>query len=147
MPRIVANSRIEIEMTPLPDGQPPSVFVPDSPLTLWRTRIPALLCRKDAASVRMALCGTRIEGETNWREAISGEDDDFAAIAIGICIRQAKKYPFDAPEIDISVSAVLAYALLGDAASAVVMSWALKNRAKFDRPCALYSDLWLVSNF
>ncbi len=147
MPRIVASSRIEIEMPLLPDGQPPSEFGPDSPLTLWRTRVPTHLCRKDAASVRLALCGTRIAGETNWREAISGENDDFAAIAIGICIRQTKKYPFDAVEIDMSVSAVLAYALLGDAASAVVMSWALKNRARFDRPCALYSDLWLVSNF
>jgi hypothetical protein len=95
----------------------------------------------------MALCGTRIDGEANWREVISGDHDDCAAIAIGICIRQMKKYPVDAAEIDLAVSAMLAYALLGDAASAMVMSWALKRRSRIDPCCALYSDLWLVANF
>jgi hypothetical protein len=92
------------------------------------------------------LAGLCVECEPRWREAATG-DAEHAAAAIGICVRQVRKHPINAPEVDLAVSATLAYALLGDAACAVLMAWALKHRAKIDPPCDLLSDLWLVADF
>jgi|GEM_PF-4068599 len=119
----------------------------NAPLTWWRTRMPNQFRRKDAASLRIALAGTRIIGEPRWQDAATGDDKSYAATAIGICVRQMKEHPVTAPEVDIAVSATLAYALLGDAACAVLMSWALKHRATIDPPCAQLSDLWLIADF
>jgi hypothetical protein len=93
------------------------------------------------------LAWTEIEREPRWRDATTGQDEDDGALAIGICVRQIKQYPINAVEVDLAVSATLAYALLGDAASMVLISWALKHRAKIDPPCALLSDLWLIADF
>lgn len=76
-----------------------------------------------------------------------GDGKAHAAVAIGICVRQIKKHPIIATEVDFAVSATLAYALLGDAASAVLMAWALKHRAKIEPRCAVLSDFWLISDF
>ena len=97
--------------------------------------------------MRFALAGTRIESEPHWPDAARGDGEGYAAIAIGICVRQIKRHPINAPEVDMAVSATLAYALLGDAASAVLLSWALKHRAKVEPGCAVLSDLWLVADF
>lgn len=126
------------------DSQPPDKH---APLTWWRTRRPNQFCKKDAASVRLALAGTRIESEMRWQDAATGDCEDDAASAIGICVRQIKQHPINADEVDLAVSATLAYALLGDPASAVLLSWALKHRAKIDPCCDLLSDLWLVAEF
>lgn len=119
----------------------------DGPLIWWRKRTPDQFARRDAASLRLALTATRLDNETRWRDTITGDVQEYAATAIGICVRQIKKHPIDSTEVDIAVSATLSYALLGDAASAVLMSWALKHRAKIDPPCALLSDLWLLADF
>lgn len=119
----------------------------DLPLTWWRKRTPDQLVRRDAASLRMALTATHLENEALWRDTITGDVQEYAATAIGICVRQIKTHRIDATEVDIAVSATLSYALLGDAACAVLMSWALKHRARIDPPCALLSDLWLLADF
>lgn len=119
----------------------------DHPLIWWRRRGPDQFVRRDAASLRLALTATHLDDETRWRDTITGDVQEYAATAIGICVRQIKKHPIDSIEVDIAVSATLSYALLGDAASAVLMSWALKHRAKIDPPCALLSDLWLLADF
>jgi len=119
----------------------------NTPFTWWRTRTPDQFQRIDAASLRMALAGTRIVDEPRWQDAATGDDRSYAATAIGICVRQVKEYPINAAEVDLAVSAILAYAILGDAASAILMAWALKHRAKIDPPCALLSDLWLIADF
>jgi len=121
-------------------------MLPEVPLAWWRNRRPSRLFRKDSASLRLALAGTRIESEPRWSDAATGDCQD-GALAIGICVRQIKQHPINAIEVDLAASATLAYALLGDAASAVLLSWALKHRAKIDPPCALLSDLWLVADF
>lgn len=125
----------------------PPLTAGNAPLVWWRTWMPTQFRRKDAASLRIALAGTRIIGEPRWQDAATGDDKSYAATAIGICVRQMKEHPVTASEVDIAVSATLAYALLGDAACAVLMSWALKHRAKIDPPCALLSDLWLIADF
>lgn len=130
-----------------PAGAAASVVEPEAPLAWWRRRRPDQLFRKDAASLRLALAGTCIKGEARWRDAAAGDFEGDGALAIGICVRQIKRHPMDAIEVDLAVSATLANALLGDAASTVLMSWALKHRAKLDPPCALLSDLWLVADF
>jgi len=93
------------------------------------------------------LAGTRIESEDCWQDAAIGDGKALAAVAIGICVRQIKKHPIIATEVDLAVSATLAYALLGDAASAVLLAWALKHRAKIEPRCAVLSDFWLISDF
>jgi hypothetical protein len=97
--------------------------------------------------LRIALGGTRIESEDRWQDAALGDRKRHAATAIGICVRQIKKHPIIATEVDFAVSATLAYALLGDAASAVLLAWALKHRAKIEPRCAVLSDFWLISDF
>lgn len=119
----------------------------DTPLVWWRTRRPNRLHRTDAASLRLALVGTRIQHEPRWSDAATGDHQTYAAAAIGICVRQFRIHPINATEIDLAVSATLAFALLGDAASAVLISWALRHRAKIDPPCAKLSDLWLIADF
>jgi hypothetical protein len=66
-----------------------------------------------------------------------GDAKAHAAVAIGICVRLIKKHPIIATEVDFAVSATLAYALLGDAASAVLLAWALKHRARIEPQCAV----------
>lgn len=117
------------------------------PLIWWRKRTPDQFVRRDAASLRMALTATHLENEALWRDTIIGDVQEYAATAIGICVRQVKNHRIDDIEVDLAVSATLSYALLGDAASAVLMSWALKHRAEIDPPCAVLSDLWLIANF
>ncbi|MBN8974569.1 MAG: hypothetical protein J0H51_21470 [Rhizobiales bacterium] len=106
--------------------QTPTVFGvdrdPRPPLIWWRTRTPDEFVRRDAASLRLALTATHLDDETRWRDTITGDVQEYAATAIGICVRQIKKHPIDATEVDIAISATLSYALLGDAASAVLMS-------------------------
>jgi hypothetical protein len=119
----------------------------DHPLIWWRRRSPDQFVRRDAASLRLTLTATHLDNETRWRDTIIGDVQEYAATAIGICVRQIKKHPIDSIEVDIAVSATLSYALLGDAACAVLMSWALKHRARIDPPCAMLSDLWLIANF
>jgi hypothetical protein len=145
MPAIV--TRFETKITRLDNRRSSSTFPSQSPLVFWRTRRPDQMHSIDAASVRMALAGTRISGECRWEDAITGDGDGYAAVAIGICVRQMKTHPVDAAEVELAVSATLAYALLGDAASAVAMAWALRHRAKIDPRCSLLSDLWLASDF
>jgi hypothetical protein len=145
MPAIV--TRFETTLTRFDDHMPTSTFPSGSPLVFWRTRRPDQMRPIDAASVRMALAGTLISGECRWEDAIAGDGDGYAAVGIGICVRQMKKHPVDAAEVELAMSATLAYALLGDAASAVVMAWALRHRAKIDPRCSLLSDLWLASDF
>jgi hypothetical protein len=52
-----------------------------------------------------------------------------------------------AAEIDLAFSAVLACALEGDPASAILISSALRHRSKCDPSCKLLSLLWLVAKF
>jgi len=132
---------------PLAGSDPASAVLPETPLAWWRSRRPDRLFRKDSASLRLALAGTHIESEPRWRDAATGDCEGDGALAIGICVRQIKQHPINATEVDLAVSATLAYALLGDAASAILLSWALKHRAKIDPPCALLSDLWLIADF
>jgi hypothetical protein len=116
---------------------------PFSPLNWWRTRRPsALLCR-GSGGIREALLGTEIHGEPDWPRAILGE----AAVAIRVAVGQMKVRKITAAEVDLALSAVLACALEGDPASAILISSALRRRSKCDPPCKHLSLLWLVAKF
>lgn len=125
----------------------PASFAPDiapfSPLTWWRTRRPsALLCR-GIGGIREVLLGTEIHGEPDWSRAILGDP----AVAIRVAVEQMKARRITAVEVDLALSAVLACALEGDPASAILISSALRRRSKYDPSCKLLSDLWLVAKF
>lgn len=125
----------------------PTSSVPDlapfSPLIWWRTRRPsALLCR-GIGGIREALLGTEIHGEPDWPRAILGD----AAIAIRIAVGQMQARTITATEVDLALSAVLACALEGEPASAIVISSALRRRSKCDPSCRNLSLLWLVAKF
>jgi hypothetical protein len=114
-----------------------------SPLIWWRTRRPSPLLCKGIGGIREALLGTEIQGEPEWPRAILGD----AAVAIRIAVGQMKVCKITATEVDIALSAVLACALEGDPASAIVVSSALRRRSKCDPSCKTLSLLWLVAKF
>lgn len=118
-----------------------------SPLIYWRTKRPDQLFRKDAAEIRLALAGTHLDCEPRWERTIMSEHEGDEAVALDILVRMTRRFPIDAPELDLGVSVTLANALLGKTASSILLSWILRHRSKIDPPCALYSDLWLIANF
>jgi hypothetical protein len=89
------------------------------------------------------MIGTEIREEPDWRGAILGS----APTAIGIAVRQLKSKRIGATEVDLALSAVLCCAIEGNAASAMVISSALRRRSKIDSQCKTLSDLWLVADF
>jgi hypothetical protein len=116
---------------------------PFSPMNWWRSHRPDAFSRKDVNHIRRAMIGTEIAEEQDWRRAILGD----APIAIGIAVRQLKAKPISALEIDLALSAVLCCGLEGNAASAILISSALRRRSKIDPPCRPLSLLWLVADF
>lgn len=135
-------------MTRLPYSNPSDAMTaPESPLIYWRTKRPDEMCRRDSAAIRFALCGHGFDFDERWIRAILGDREGDENIAIKLCLHQIKSRPVDAPEVDLTVSATLANALLGRLHSALFLSWVLKHRARIDPRCALYSDLWLVADF
>jgi hypothetical protein len=132
---------------PASGNRAPISSVPDlapfSPLIWWRTRRPGALPYRSIGGIREALLGTQIHGEPDWSRAILGD----AAVAIRVAVEQMKARKITATEVDLALSAVLACALEGDAASAILISSALRRRAKCDPPCRLLSLLWLVTKF
>jgi hypothetical protein len=113
-----------------------------SPLIWWRTRRPSPLLCRSISKIREALLETEIDGEPDWFRAILGN----AAVAIRIAVDQMKANKITAAEIDLALSAVLACALEGEPASAILISSALRRRSKCDPSCKTLSELWLVAN-
>jgi hypothetical protein len=132
---------------PASGNRAPSSSVPDlapfSPLVWWRTRRPSAVLCGSIGGIREALLGTEIHGEPDWSRAILGN----GAVAIRVAVEQMKTHRITAGEIDLALSAVLACALEGDAASAILISSALRRRSKCDPSCKLLSLLWLVTKF
>lgn len=132
---------------PASGNRAPSSLAPDlapfSPLIWWRTRRPSALLRRGIGGIREALLGTEIPEEPEWSRAILGD----AAVAIRIAVGQMKVRKITATEVDLALSAVLACALEGEPASAIVISSALRRRSKCDPSCKTLSLLWLVAKF
>jgi hypothetical protein len=128
-----------------PSSQSPTApqIAPHSPLTLWCTCKPEALSLRDVSRLRKTLLGTSIRSEPDWNRAILGD----AAVAIGIAVRQLKFHKITAPEVDLALSAVLACALEGNAAAAILISSALRRRSKKFRRCFQLSLLWLEAKF
>jgi hypothetical protein len=120
-----------------------SDLAPFSPLVWWRTRRPTALLSKSIGEIRKTLLGTEIHGEADWSAAVLGE----ASVAIRIAVQQMKSHKITAPEVDLALSAVLACALEGEPASAIVISSALRRRSKCDPSCKTLSLLWLSAKF
>jgi hypothetical protein len=118
-------------------------LAPPPPLKLWRTCKPELLSSGDVGRLRKTLVGTTLPWEPDWKRAILGD----VAVAIGIAVRQLKFHRITDPEIDLALSAVLACAIEGDAAAAVLVSWALRRRSKKFKRCHRLSMLWLKAKF
>lgn len=114
-----------------------------SPLELWRTCKPKALARAEVSRLRKVLLGTELISEPDWNRAVLGD----VAVAIGVAVRQLKSRKIAEPEIDLALSAVLACAIEGDAAAAVLISSALRRRSKIDPSCRTLSLLWLAAKF
>jgi hypothetical protein len=128
-----------------PPTAPPNLATPgaDSPLVWWRTRMADDFSRSDLAPLRGALKGTQINFEPRWSAAVRGD----AATAIGIAVRQIKIHPKGAREIDLALCATVACAIQRDAASPILISWALNLRSVIDPRYRALSDSWLVVDF
>jgi len=117
---------------------------PTSPLTWWRTRPPGEFRKRDSAILRWALMGTRISGEPHWPDVVTGE----VPAAIKVAVDRLKKRRIDHVEIDLALSAMLAFAIDGDVTSGILISSALRRRSSSIRRAALLScDLWLIADF
>lgn len=148
MRAIMADGSFTLQLTRIPfEGLDAPVTSKTTPLVYWRTKRPDQLFRKDAAAIRIALAGTHLDCDYRWERTKMGDHDGDEAVALDILVRITKRFPIDAPEIDLAASVTLANALLGNTASAILLSWILRHRAKIDPHCALYSDLWLVADF
>lgn len=116
---------------------------PFSPLIWWRTRKPNASLREGVSEIRRTLLRWEIAEEPDWSRAILGD----ASVAIRIAVEQMKTRKITASEVDLALSAVLACALEGEPASAIVISSALRRRSKCDPSCKNLSLLWLVAKF
>ena len=116
---------------------------PDSPLLLWRRREPSYFTPKDSALLRWALIKTQMETEPHWLNAVTGD----SATAIAVAARQLQSHVITAAEIDLALSATLACAIDGDATSPILISSALRRRAKIDPECRRLSMLWQDARF
>jgi hypothetical protein len=50
------------------------------------------------------------------------------------------------PEIDLALSALLAFAIDGDVTAGILISSALRRRSHLDPPCRILGDLWLIAD-
>ena len=116
---------------------------PESPLTWWRTRAPSEFRKTDSATLRWALMETRIAGEPYWPDVAMGEEP----AAIKVAVERLKKRKIDHVEIDLALSAMLAFAIDGHVTSGILISSALRRRSRIDPPCRLLSDLWLIADY
>jgi hypothetical protein len=114
-----------------------------TPLIWWRTRQPSVALWRRVEEISEALAGTEIHGEPDWLRAIQGD----AVVAVRVAANQLKVCKIGAGEIDVALSAVLACALRGDPASAILISSALRRRSKRDSYCIRLSLLWLIAKF
>lgn len=131
------------EQGPVSEFRPKPRLAPPSPLDLWRTCKPELLSPRDVGRLRKCLLDTTLPSEPDWKRAILGD----VAVAIAIAVRQLKFHRITDPEIDLALSAVLACAIEGDAAAAVLVSSALRRRSKKFKRCHWLSLLWLTAKF
>jgi len=101
------------------------------------------LASSNVPILRSALAKFDFIGEASWTCAIQGD----AAAAIRIALRMMHNHGPTAVVIDIPLTAVLSCAIAGDAAAGVLISEALRRRARFDPRTMPLSASWLVANF
>lgn len=118
-----------------PAGYHPAV------LTWWRKRPPLDFCEDEAEIVRQAVAEAIDASRMCWWSEITVD----VAIAVGVGINRMKMRNTFHPEIDIALSAVLAFAIEGNAAAAVVISSGLRRRAHLDPRCYMLGALWLAA--
>jgi hypothetical protein len=121
---------------------PPASGEGASPLTWWRTRTPSEFDPYDATIIRHALNGTSIIAEPCW----PGKANSQITTAIRVAVNLLKMRPIADPEIDLALSALLAFAVAGDVTAGILISSALRRRSHVDPPCRILGDLWLVAD-
>ncbi|MGM5019035.1 hypothetical protein [Tardiphaga sp. 367_B4_N1_1] len=114
-------------------------FERDSVLKWWRTRPPLHFCQVDADILRRAVSGSVRPSETDWRNGITAE----LTTAIGVAIDRMKEREISHPDIDVALSAVLAFAIEGDDTAGIIIASGLRRRAYLDPCCRRLSKLWL----
>lgn len=127
------------EVLPTPVFDHPASPDLDAVLKWWRTRPPRHFVHGEAEIVRRAVKRMIRNNRAEWSVGITDE----VTIAIGAAIDRMKIRVIGHPEIDLALSAVLAFAVEGDATSGVLISSALRRRGRLDpRSCRL-GALWL----
>lgn len=113
-----------------------------SPLIWWRTRTPSEFEPNDANIIRHALKGTTITAEPCWPGATTNQITTAIRVAVALL---KTRHPAD-PEIDLALSALLAFAVDGDVTAGILISSALRRRSHVDPPCRVLGDLWLIAD-
>jgi hypothetical protein len=117
----------------------PAGFERDSVLKWWRTYPPLHFCDVDADILRRAVSGSVRPTKTDWRNGITAE----VTTAIGVAIERMKLREILHPDIDVALSAVLAFAIEGDDTAGIIIASGLRRRARLDPCCRRLSKLWL----
>lgn len=102
-------------------------------LPLWRTRVPQAVRPAELGALATSLPDLPFHDERRWRQACTWD----AAEAIGIALRQMRRWGPSGARVDIAMGAVLVHAMQGDAASCHVLSHALRRRGRGGDAAAL----------
>lgn len=124
---------------PAPISDHPASPDLDSVLKWWRTRPPQQFAPGEAHVIRQAVKSKIRKHRAEWSIGITDE----VTIAIGAAIERMKVRVIGHAEIDLALSAVLAFAIEGDATSGVLISSALRRRGRLDPGCRRLGALWL----
>ncbi|MEH2480193.1 hypothetical protein V1282_003550 [Nitrobacteraceae bacterium AZCC 2146] len=143
-PQSSISTRNLIEQPPSYDGDAIGISSPSidgkATLSWWRLRSAYTFTDACPARLRQALAGMSLIAEPRWEAAVDGD----AASAIGIALPAIGDDSYDGAYLDLAMSAVLLCALNGSAASALVLSHALRRstsgRITWQAPAAA----WLV---
>lgn len=114
-----------------------------NPTSWWRIKAPDQFRSTDAHMLRRVLRGTTLSGQPDWRFAINGR----VTTAIRIAIDTLKIRGMVHSDVDLVISALLASAIDGDVTAGILISSALRRRARITPRCRLLADLWLVTDY
>lgn len=112
-----------------------------APWALWRTRRAEQFDVADADTLQHLLAKTSLFGQAKWQNAVGG--DVSAAVGVAVSFLPVDEVTV---QFDIAMTALISYAIEGDAAAAIVVSNILRCLPGRERLHRRIATSWFVSN-
>lgn len=112
-----------------------------APWALWRTWRAEQFDVADADTLQHLLAKTSLFGQPKWRNAVGG--DVSAAVGVAVSFLPVDEVTV---QFDIAMTALISYAIEGDAAAAIVVSNILRSLPGRERLHRRIATSWFVSN-